>query len=182
MKPNSRERPFVTNTQALRRQFLKAAMVGGSGAILASTSWLRGTLAAGHADVLLLTCMDYRLEDATERYMASRGLKNKFDHVVLAGAALGAITDKYPEWNKTFWDELALAINLHHVHEVMVLDHRDCGAYKEIFGEDFAREPKKEFEVHAVQLKKLREMIKEKYAQLEVELLLMDLAGKVEKI
>ena len=182
MKPNSCEGPFVRNMQTARRQFLKTALVGGGGAILGSTLWLRGTLAAGHADILLLTCMDYRLVDATERYMTSRSLKNKFDHVVLAGAALGAITDKYPEWNKTFWDELGLAIDLHHIHEVMLLDHRDCGAYKAIFGEDFASEPKKEFDIHAVQLKKLREMIKEKHEQLEVELLLMDLAGKVEKI
>lgn len=182
MKPNSCERPFVRTSQTTRRQFLRAAMVGGGGAILGSTLWLRGTLAAGHADILLLTCMDYRLVDATERYMTSRGLRNKFDHVVLAGAALGAITDKYPEWNKTFWDELGLAIDLHHIHEVMILDHRDCGAYKEIFGEDFAREPKKELEVHAAQLKRLRELIKQKYEQLEVELLLMNLAGRVEKV
>jgi len=182
MKSNSCEHLFFRDTKSPRRQFLKAAIVGGGGAILGSTLWPREMFAAGHADSLLLTCMDYRLVDATERYMTSRGLRNKYDHVVLAGAALGAITEKYPEWNKTFWDELGLAIDLHHIHEVMILDHRDCGAYKAIFAEDFAREPKKELEVHAAQLKKLRELIKQKYEKLEVELLLMNLAGGVEKI
>jgi carbonic anhydrase len=126
--------------------------------------------------------MDYRLVDMTERYMKRRGLRNKYDNVVLAGAALGAITDKYPDWNKTFWEELELSIDLHHIQKVILLDHRDCGAYKQLLGEDFAREPKKEREVHAAQLKRLRELINERYAQLEVETLLMSLTGAVEKI
>jgi len=139
-------------------------------------------LASGKADALLLSCMDYRLIDATGRYMTHHGLRNKYDHVVLAGASLGAITEKYPDWNRTFWDHLALAIELHAIHRVMVLDHRDCGAYKLILGEDFSKDPKKETEAHAAQLKRLEELIKGKYEKLEVELLLMNLAGKVEHI
>jgi carbonic anhydrase len=180
MKSNARHGPFERRTP--RRSFLKAAIAVGGCAILKSSLWPGVTLASGHADALLLTCMDYRVEYATERYMASRGLKNKYDHVVLAGAALGAVTDKYPEWNRTFWDELELAINLHQIHKAIILDHRDCGAYKQIFGEDFARKPDKEGEIHATQLKRLRELIDEKYKQLEVELLLMNLDGKVERI
>ncbi len=181
MKSNSCENPLGRKTQAPRRQFLQAAIVGGGGVILGSTFWPLGAL-AGATDILLLSCMDYRVVVETERYMTRRGLRNKYDHIVLAGAALGAVTDKYPEWNKTFWDELGIAVDLHHIHKVMVLDHRDCGAYKQILGEDFAREPKKETEVHAVQLKRLRELINEKNERLEVELLLMSLAGRVEKI
>lgn len=182
MKSNFCENPFGRNELTSRRQFLKGAIVGGGGAILMSTLYPTGALADGHTDVLLLSCMDYRVVDETERYMTRRGLRNKYDHLILAGAALGAVTDKYPEWNKTFWDELGLAIDLHHIHKVMLLDHRDCGAYKQLFSEDFAREPKKETEIHAAQLKRLRELINGKYEQLEVELLLMNLGGKVERI
>ena len=182
MISNSPQRTFGRQTQIARRQFLKATIVSSGVAALASTLWPQGTLAAGHTDILLLSCMDYRLVDDTERYMTRRGLRNKYDHVVLPGAALAAVTEKYPEWNKTFWDELGLAIELHHVHKVMILDHRDCGAYKQIFGEDFARHPKKETEIHAFNLKRLTELIHEKHEPLEVEILLMNLAGRVEKI
>src|SRR5262245_5540473 len=62
--------------------------------------------AAHGTEVLLLNCMDYRLVDHTAHYMAKRGLKGKYDDIVLAGAALGAVTDQHPAWNETFWDEL----------------------------------------------------------------------------
>jgi carbonic anhydrase len=165
-----------------RRDFLRMAVLAGGAAALSSVVRPPSALASGHAEALLLTCMDYRLIDATSHYMSERGLKNKYDHVVLAGASLGALTEKHPEWNKTFWDHLDLAVELHHEHEVMVLDHRDCGAYKQLLGEDLSKDPARETEVHAVWLKKLEGLIKEKHRELKVELLLMSLAGKVEHI
>lgn len=165
-----------------RRQFLKTLMVGGSAAGL---TWLVPAVsprAAGQTEALLLSCMDFRLVDNTARCMASRGLKDKYDHVILAGAALGALTEKFPAWNQTFWDHVGVAIDLHKIHQVVVLDHRDCGAYKVILGEDLAQDPAQETTVHATHLKRLGKMIQEKYPALAVVLLLMALDGKVEAI
>ena len=67
-------------------------------------------------------------------------------------------------------------------HKVMVIDHRDCGAYKVILGEDFAKDPVKETKVHASKLHELKKQVNEKQPKLEVELLLMDLSGKVEAV
>lgn len=55
--------------------------------------------------------MDYRLIDETERYMSARGLRDKYDHIILAGASLGALTDQYPAWNQTFWEHLEIALS-----------------------------------------------------------------------
>lgn len=165
-----------------RRRFLKMLTVGGSAMGL---TWLFpvGRLrAAGPTEALLLSCMDFRLVDATARYMASRGLAGKYDHIILAGAALGALTEKFPAWNQTFWDHVGLASDLHKIHKVMVLDHRDCGAYKLILEEDLATDPAKETAIHTTQLKQLSKRVREKYPALEVELLLMALDGKVEVI
>jgi len=120
--------------------------------------------------------------DDIERYMSGRKLRDKYDHIVLAGASLGAITDKYPAWSKTFWEHLDIAIKLHNIHTVMVMDHRDCGAYKVILGPEHAKDPKTEKETHAAQLKKLKVQIAEKYPKLKIEMLLMALDGKVEVI
>lgn len=166
---------------APRRAFLRLAVVGAGG--LAVRSWPTARLeAAGQADVLLLTCMDYRLLESVSRYMRSRGLRGKYDHVILAGAALGAVTDKFAAWGQTFWQHLDTAIELHGIHKVIVIDHRDCGAYKVILGEDLSSDPAKERSVHAVQLRKLRDDIKARHAALDVELGLMDLRGKVQTI
>ena len=160
-----------------RRKFLKLAALGGGVSLLAVLPEARS---AGGTDVFLLSCMDFRLMDDIERYMAGRGLRDKYDHVILAGASLGAITDRFPAWNKTFWEHLDIAIKLHNIHTVMIMDHRDCGAYKVILGEAHAKDPKTEKDTHSAQLKKLRGMITGKYPKLKVETLLMGLDGKVE--
>lgn len=75
-----------------------------------------------------------------------------------------------------------VAIQLHRIQKVIVLDHRDCGAYKVILGEDFAKDRARETEAHAGQLRELRKRILEKHPTLTVELLLMSLDGHVESI
>ncbi|PYP85927.1 MAG: hypothetical protein DMF61_15320 [Blastocatellia bacterium AA13] len=165
-----------------RRNFLKTLVWGGGAGLWSLTSGSRAALGDGKADVLLLSCIDYRLVDYTVHYMVGRGLRDNYDYVILAGASLGAITDKYPEWNKTFWDHLGLAIRLHGIHKVMVMDHRDCGAYKLILGENCCKPREKETKEHRTQMQSLEKAIRKKYRDLEVELLLMDLNGVVEKI
>ncbi len=163
-----------------RRRFLQIASLGGGASLLAAAPLV--ARAAGGTDALLLSCMDFRLMDDIERYMSARGLRDKYDHIVLAGASLGAVTDKFPAWNKTFWEHLDIAIKLHNIHTVMVMDHRDCGAYKVILGPDHARDAATETAAHAGQLKKLQGKLGEQYPKLKVEMLLMALDGKVEAI
>ena len=164
-----------------RRGFLRLAALGGGAALLGSflprTAW-----AADGTDVLLLSCMDYRLVDETAAFMDSLGLRDNYDHIVLAGAALGAVTDKFPAWNATFWQHLGIALDLHHIKKVVLLDHRDCGAYKVILGEDFGKQPARETQAHAATLRRLSGMIVAKHPQLQVERYLMALDGKVEAI
>lgn len=165
-----------------RRRFLRTALLGSGAALLTTALPLDWAIAGGKTEALLLSCMDYRLMDDIERYMAGRGLRDKYDHTILAGASLGALTDAYPAWNQTFWDHLGLAIKLHHVHKAILMDHRDCGAYKAILNQDLATDPTKELEQHALRLKDLRGQILAKHPELEVEMLLMSLDGKVETI
>jgi carbonic anhydrase len=163
-----------------RRKFIQLASLGGAATLLMAT---RPPVAeAATTDALLLSCMDYRLMDDIEKYMSGRGLRDKYDHIVLAGASLGAVTPKYPAWNQTFWEHLDIAIKLHAIHKVIVMDHRDCGAYKVILGADKVADAKMEKDAHAVHLKQLKSAIVKKYPKLEVELLLMSLDGKAEAI
>lgn len=176
------DHPPRETTRALgRRQFVRLAALG-SGVALLGSLLPASAHAAGGTDALLLSCMDYRLVDDTEAFMAGLGMKNRYDHIVLAGAALGAVTGKFPAWNQAFWEHLDVAISLHHIKKVMVLDHRDCGAYKVVLGEDFGKQPDKETRVHAETLMTLRQQILAKYPQLAVETYLMALDGSVQQI
>lgn len=154
-------------------------MGGAASLLMATRSEAR---AAATTDALLLSCMDYRLMDDIEKYMSGRGLRDKYDHVVLAGASLGAVTDKYPAWNQTFWDHLDIAIKLHDIKTVIVMDHRDCGAYKVILGADSVKDGKTERDTHVVRLRQLKSAINTKHPKLAVEMLLMSLDGKAEVI
>lgn len=159
-----------------RRHFLRMALVGGVVATTAAALPLAPAEAGGTAEALLLSCMDYRLVDDVVRYMDARGMTNQYDHVVLAGGSLGAVSDKL-NWGKTFWDHLDVAIKLHHVKKVIILDHKDCGAYRVVFDRDFTGD--EELAVHREQLARLRAAITERHPSLEVETLIMDLDGKV---
>ncbi|HEV7891586.1 MAG TPA: carbonic anhydrase [Pyrinomonadaceae bacterium] len=113
------------------------------------------------AEVLLLTCMDFRFFEQIARVMRNAGFEGKYDHVILAGAALGAVVPVKEHWHKTFFDHLELAEKLHHVEAVIVLEHRDCGAYSpKGFGllPDNPT-PEEERRVHFEQVAKLKEKI-----------------------
>jgi carbonic anhydrase len=138
--------------------------------------------AAGETDALLLNCMDFRLVNEVTAYMNERRMTNQYDQVILAGASLGPATDKFPAWAETFWQHLDIAIELHHIRRVIALDHRDCGAYRVAYGQDFAADPAAETAVHTQLLTTFRDMVKQRHPELEVELLLMDLNGQIEPI
>ena len=168
--------PFLTS-RALSRRSVVSLGVCAACALGSSPA-----AAAGHCDVMLLSCMDYRLTGDIVRYMDGRGLGGDYDHVVLAGAALGAQTRRRPAWRPTFWQHLDAAVSLHQIKKVMVLDHRDCGAYRLFLGERAVDTPEKEHAAHVAELRRLRQQINARRRGLEVELGLMALDGSVETI
>lgn len=168
----------------LTLNFDRSVPVGASPATFAKTE----PVMYGAADALVLSCMDYRLTDEIAEYFQhDMGLADKYDYVILAGASLGVNNTKYPNWGKTFYEHLDTAIALHHVHQVIIMDHRNCGAYKLLLNKDFpedsdAAKLKEETAVHKEQLDALAKSIHEKYAELDVKTLLMSLDGSVDQI
>ena len=86
---------------------------------------------------LAITCIDYRLVDDAVRFFDSRHMTNDYDQVSLAGASLAGVSNKFPSSNAAFWDHIGIAKQLHHIQKVIVVDHRDCGAFKVAFGKDY---------------------------------------------
>lgn len=166
-----------------RRRFLQLAALGGGAMLWQPLHAETGYGAAAHTtEALLLSCMDYRLMDDIAKYMDARGLTDQYDHIVLAGASLGAVTNAFKDWNKTFWEHLKISIDLHQISTVILMDHRDCGAYKVLLKADFAKDPVLEEGVHRKYLRELAQAIVKRYPKLEVETLLMNLDGTVQTI
>ena len=143
---------------------------------------------AGEADALLLSCMDYRLIGDVADYMQNElHLKKNYDYVILAGASLGVNNRTYRNWGRTFWQHLATAIDLHNIHQVIIIDHRNCGAYKLLLRRDFPENPteeqrKEETRVHKKQLDRLATAVQRRHPYLDVKTLLMNLDGSVVEI
>ncbi|MBU6443940.1 MAG: hypothetical protein KGR48_08490 [Alphaproteobacteria bacterium] len=142
---------------------------------------LRST-ASGVIEAMGVTCIDYRLVDDAMRFFDGLGLTNEYDELALAGASLAAVSPKFPKANAAFWDQLAISKNLHHIKKVIVLDHRDCGAYKVAFGKAFAAARDEETAQHAKVMKTLKAKLAKQHPDLEAAFYLMALDGTAEKI
>lgn len=138
-------------------------------------------------NALLVSCMDLRLIDNIVKFMEHDNMTNRYDQYIAAGAALGI--EKNKNWRQSFFDHLKLACDLHHIHDVYILEHRNCGAYKEFLGKEGEfgtsdKEQKREETSHkkqAIKLKKdVEKWAKENNYNLTVQTFLMDLRGGVE--
>lgn len=120
---------------------------------------------AAGVPLLMLTCMDSRYPHRIIQTMDSEGLRGKYDQLILAGASLGVVHKR--EWQITFLDQLAFAIEEHGVSQVLILDHRDCGAYKKLLKPPVTPDdPEKEKEAHLKICKRAIKVIRGKFPQL----------------
>lgn len=132
-------------------------------------------LAKGRVDALVLTCIDYRFVHVIPEYMREHYPSLSYDHTILAGASLGVFTGIYPAWASTFWEHLEVAIALHGIHTVIILDHRDCGAYRE-FEALASEEPDPDLErtIHQHYMDRLGALIMKSHRSLRVRTDLLD--------
>lgn len=160
-----------------RRGFLGAGLFAVGAAGLMPTSAF-----AGHAEALALTCIDYRLVDDAVHFFDGKHLTNEYDQVSLAGASLAAVSDKFPSSNAAFWDHVQIAKTLHHIEKVIVLDHRDCGAFKVAFGDKFAAERAAETAQHKQVMVQMKAALTKRHPDLGAKFYLLALDGSVEEI
>jgi hypothetical protein len=137
---------------------------------------------AAEVEALALTCIDYRFVDDGIRFIDGMGLTKNFDQVALAGASLAAISDKFPSSNAAFWDHVNIAKSLHHVKKLIVVDHRDCGAYKVAFGDKFAPNPPEEDAQHKDVMEQLKDQLSRRHPDLTSEYYLMALDGTAKRL
>ena len=138
--------------------------------------------AAGGVTALAITCIDYRLVDDAVKFFDSRKLTNDYDQVSLAGASLAAVSDKFPEANAAFWNQLGLAKQLHNIKKVIVVDHRDCGAYKAAFAKDYKADRAGETLQHKGVMQQVKDKLAKLHPDLQSEFYLMALDGSAERV
>lgn len=137
---------------------------------------------ASTVTALGVTCIDYRLVAAAGRFFDGRHLTNDYDQVSLAGASLAAVSDKFLSSNAAFWDHVGIAKQLHHIREVIVVDHRDCGAFKVAFGDDYKGEGAAEAAQHEGVMEQVKARLAAAHPDLVSQFYLMALDGSAERL
>ena len=115
------------------------------------------------AEGIVVTCIDFRLQEAINKWISKNFAPKTFDRVALAGGVKNL---------ETIMNQIEIAHRLHHINKVVLINHEDCGAY----GEEGT--PQK----HAEDLRNAEAEIKEIYPDLEVETYYLHLDGTFEPI
>lgn len=164
-----------------RRRFIHLASLGAGCAIVTGMG-ADPAQANGMARAIMLSCMDYRLVDDLVNFMEAHDYHDAYDHVVLAGASLGVVHEAFADWHEVFWDHVQLAKDLHGITEVIVIDHRDCGAYRLALTEAAVDTPEKETAAHRDTMMEFARQVTERHPDLQVYGVLMGLDGVGENI
>lgn len=166
----------IQSKQFDRRRFLRLS--GGAGLIAIYPGLVLG--ATGKYQAMLLSCIDPRFPEPTIRYMEMRHLRGQYSQFTVAGAAIGVVAPAFKDWANTFWDNLAASIELHNIHKVIAINHRDCGAAKIAYGPEKVANAAIETETHRSALMEFRKEVGDRHPKLAVETGLMALNGKTE--
>lgn len=116
-----------------------------------------------HCEAIVVTCIDFRLQDYINKWISENFPVKSFDRVAIAG---GVFDLDY------VLKQVGISKRLHCIKKVVLINHEDCGAY----GEAGTAEK------HAQDLKNAAAKIKEQYPDLEVEACYLHLDGTFEQI
>lgn len=112
---------------------------------------------------IVVSCMDFRLREYL-RDWTKKTLKDEgFDRVAIAGGVK----------NLPFiLDQIELSYKLHHIFEVYLINHEDCGAYGK----------EGNFKKHKEDLLFAKKILSQKFPALKIHLLYLTLEGKFVKV
>ena len=129
---------------------------------------------------MVLSCIDPRFQHLIYDHLRKKKLIGEYSVFTIAGAAVGVTHNKFKQWHKTFYDNLATSIQLHKIEKLIVINHKDCGAAKIANG-------KKEFnsinemKIHQESFLKIKKQIKKRFPKLQIELNIISLDSKITK-
>ena len=129
---------------------------------------------------MVLSCMDPRFQHLVHNHLKKKKLTGKYSAFIIAGAAVGVTHEKFKQWHKTFYDNLATSIQLHKIEKLIVINHKDCGAAKIANGKKVFN-PVNEKKIHQESFNKIKKQVKKRFPKLKVELNLISLDSKITK-
>ncbi len=114
---------------------------------------------------LLIRCMDFRLNKETKKWIQESDFsEGGFDVISLAGASKDII-DGNEEIKNNFLKHIGVSVNLHQAEKIIIFHHSNCGAYALDYKFGSVQEEK---EKQFADMKKSKEIILERYPEVEI--------------
>lgn len=110
------------------------------------------------AEAIIITCIDFRLQEAINNWISQNFAPETFDRVALAGGVKNL---------DLILTQIEIAHRLHHIKKVVLINHEDCGAYSEEGTQ----------EKHAQDLQNAKSKILSQFPDLAVETYYLKLNG-----
>lgn len=161
-----------------RRRFLTLAGAVGASALIPSTPALAQQ--SGNVETLLLICNEPRVWQNANNWLKTRDLAGKYKPVEVEGATIGLVAEQNQASRAAFWETVMSAVTLQQTRRVIALNHRGCAAMKAAYGLNKTADKLIETETHRYALQEFRKRMVERNAEIEVEIGLIGLDGKVE--
>ncbi len=153
-------------------------------------------------NILVIGCIDLRLTDNLVHFLHFDNLHNRYDHFTLAGASLLCTSQRdlfkldlfkegkegsYPSLQyarQVLLEHVRIAIALHDIKDVYIVEHEDCGAYVNFLDASKVNlsTPKAERDCHRTFGKELADELCETHKEhkLNAHCFFIDLRGNVE--
>ena len=128
------------------------------------------------ASAFCLRCFDDRFWKSFKNFTKSLGVKH-IDPESVAGGAKILASPEHDKDRDFMLRELEKSIRLHHTKKVMLFSHHDCAAYGGFT--KFSNDEQAEFDFHAGELAKAKEIVLSKFPGLEVEAYFIDQKGVI---
>lgn len=134
---------------------------------------------------LVISCVDYRLaSDDLPKFFQKMRLVEQADLITIPGASLAGVyqtkAKDVDDLRPAFYDMLDFLKKVHGFEWVYVVDHRDCGMYKYVYQDKFAKDRTEETHQHESNMTELKKILEEK--GLKTRFFLMDLDGSYEEL
>lgn len=153
-------------------------------------------------NVFVISCIDLRLTDDLVKFLNHDNLTNRYDHYIAAGTSICTCAEKYKErfkkekkeeeenpiqpgdleaWTVSLFSHLRVAIALHKIKDVYIIEHEDCGAYKALLNETEIDTKAKEIKCHEEFAEHLQAEILKRHP-LNVHCFILNLRGDVTQL
>jgi carbonic anhydrase len=124
---------------------------------------------------VLIKCMDFRLTGDVHAWLEKKCLVKDCDIISVAGAA----KDLAENPQGYVFSLIKLSIDLHRIKRVILMHHRDCGAYG---GSAAFSNQSEEFAKHKEEIDKAREILARQFPNIAIETFLASPSEKGWKI